>query len=195
VDITEGANFTDVTDLLLGTFTILDPAWPDPPMRRVKLPAVSGVEINPPGNIVHSVPSGSDFTFTLRLSDALAGQKPEVTTGRTTDNEGGVACTLNADGSFTVVIRSIRQDLEVSVALVPSGSAGTSDTPRAGIWAAGNRIYLSAVRSGRAHIYTPAGLLVKTVAVIAGQTVSDALPAGFYIVALDGERWKIAVSD
>ncbi|MDR1602043.1 MAG: hypothetical protein LBS42_06395 [Tannerella sp.] len=53
-----------------------------------------------------------------------------------TDGEGGVQITLNTDGSYTVVIRSIRQDFEPTITLVPSPSSSAFDAPRTEIWTA-----------------------------------------------------------
>jgi hypothetical protein len=195
VDIAAGANFAGVTGLVLGTFVILEPTHPGPITRYVTLPTIPGATTDPPAGI-HTAQSGSDFTFTLRLSAAFSGFEPQVTTGRETDADGdGVICRPNADDSYTIRIRTIRQNLELVVTLVPSHASGTVDAARSGIWAAGNRLFLAAVRSGQARIYTLAGTLVKTVTVVAGETVEETLPTGFYIVALDGERRKIVVSD
>ncbi|MDR1676214.1 MAG: T9SS type A sorting domain-containing protein, partial [Tannerella sp.] len=135
-----------------------------------------------------------DFEFVLLPSASTAGRVPAVTTGRADDGEGGVTVTPGADGSYNVRITAIRKHIEIGITLVPDPSSGTADVPRTGVWAAGNRLYLAAVRSGQARIYTLAGALVKTVAAVAGETVTETLPAGFYIVTLDGERKKIAIS-
>jgi hypothetical protein len=182
VDIAEGTNYTDTTDLLLGTFTILIQNAPNLPARIVTLPFVPDASTNPPAGS-YSLPSGGDFTFTLRPSSSLAGLAPSVTTGRASDAEGGVTCTPNADGSYTVVIRSVRQLLTVGIAFIPSDAVTVQGSS---VWSSGGRLHIVVARPVEARILTLSGILVKTLRLAAGETVTDTLPSGIYIVVPDG---------
>ncbi|MDR2765056.1 MAG: MBG domain-containing protein [Tannerella sp.] len=194
IDIAEGANFKAVTGLVLGTFTITRPPVIDPLTRRVTLPSVPGATTEPPSGL-YTQPSGNNFTFTLRPSASLAGHEPVVTTGRETDALGGVTCTPNGDGSYTVLVREVRQHLTLEISFVSSGANAAMDLPAADVWAFGNRLYIAASRSGQAYVYTLAGTLMKTLSVTAGQTTVDTLPAGIYIIAQNGKKHKIVVND
>ncbi|MDR2041274.1 MAG: hypothetical protein LBP98_03025 [Tannerella sp.] len=191
LEIGNGVNFTAAT-FVLGTFTIHLPPYPSL-TRQVTLPAIAGVTTTPPAGL-HALSSGHDFKFIIHPSAVLAGLEPAVTTGRETDDQGGVTRTLNDDGSYTVIVRAIHQDIELHIALVPATATGTAAVSTAAVWSSGNRIYISAVRTGQARIYSLTGTLVKTVSVHAGETAATTLPAGVYIVALNGIKRKVVVS-
>ncbi|MDR1601581.1 MAG: hypothetical protein LBS42_04035, partial [Tannerella sp.] len=62
------------------------------------------------------------------------------------------------------------------------------------VWSYGNRLYVAAgATDGRAHIYNVTGVLVKILPYAAGETVGATLPAGVYVVAAEGRRYKVAV--
>jgi hypothetical protein len=191
VDIAGGANYTGVTGLALGTFTIVEPVMPVLP-REIVLPQIPGVTTLPSAGL-YRVSSRSYFEFTLQPSDAVAGLVPSVTTGRADDGEGGVIITPQADGSYLVRIADVRQNLAIVIEYVPAAA----DLPAAQysrVWAAGAKLYLAAgSRDVRAKVYTLTGTPVKTLRVAAGETVAETLPAGVYIVAPDDGSQRVKV--
>ena len=60
------------------------------------------------------------------------------------------------------------------------------------VWAHEGTLYIESDRQTRADIYTRSGALYQRINVAEGQT-SQPLAAGFYIVAIDGKRYKVLV--
>ncbi|MDR1331865.1 MAG: YDG domain-containing protein [Tannerella sp.] len=194
VDVAAGTNYLALIGESLGAFTILEaPAPPTPPAppviyRTVTLPSFTGATTRPaPGQ--YMLISGNGFEFVLYPSAAYAGYTPSVTAGNA-----GAVCTPNGDGSYTVRIPAVRQDLTVGVTFTDPG-AGTDVVERGGIWSSGNRVYVSSPRGGRATVYSLAGTVVKVFDAAAGVTVSQTLPAGVWIVVFDGQRRKAVVGE
>jgi hypothetical protein len=192
VDIAEGANFTGVKDLLLGTFTILAPPPPPTIVRKIFMPEFPSLTTDPPAG-VHYIISGDDFRFTFTPSFPYAGY-PIVTSGRESDHngDGGVICTPNGDGSYTVRILCIRENLTIGITF--DGADATTAVEGTRVWSHGSRVYIASARTGRAQIYTFAGTLVKTVITLAGETVTEVLPMGKYIIRTGEDRgYKILI--
>ncbi|MDR1330837.1 MAG: fibronectin type III domain-containing protein, partial [Tannerella sp.] len=193
VDIAAGANYEGVTGLLLGTLTVAVPPYPVPLLRTVTLPPFAEATTVPAAG-QHAVASGEDFEFILFSAASLAGSEPAVTVDRSVAGETGVACTPNGDGSYTVLIHAVRQDLAVGVTFVDP-SAGTDVVAGGGIWSSGNRVHVSSPRGGRAFVYSLTGAAVKVFDAAPGVTVSETLPAGIWIVVFDGQRRKAVVGE
>jgi hypothetical protein len=191
-----------VTNTLGGTVTGIftsDPAGITvmiPPLpiiaRRVTLDVSPHFLSDPPAGVSY-VQSGRDLYITLTPKATLpAGHTPQVKTSRTTD-EGGVTVTRNAAGAWTVRIVRIQQAVTVTITAAGASTSAAESVSLAQVWSHGHRLYIAASTSGEAYIYNVSGIRVKTVAVVAGATVSETLPAGVYIVALEGRRYKVAV--
>ncbi|MDR1675041.1 MAG: hypothetical protein LBR86_01005, partial [Tannerella sp.] len=162
---------------------------PTPVIRRSVTLDVSPHFLSDPPAGVSYVQSGRDLVITLTPQPMLpAGHVPQVTT----DRDAGVTVTRNADGTWTVCIRQIRQALTVTITTVGASTA-TGQVAAAQAWSHSRRLYIAATQAGEAYVYNVAGIRVKTVAVVAGATVAEALPAGVYIVALEGKRYKVSV--
>jgi hypothetical protein len=193
VDIAEGVNFTAATDLLLGRFTILEPHSPPTIIRRIILPKVQGATTDPPAG-TYSVESGSDFVFTLIPLDSSAGT-PVVTSGREADydGDGGVICMPNGDGSYTVRILQIRRNLTIGITF--DGANATTAVKGTRVWSTGSRVYITVAQPGEARIYNLAGIRVKTLALPTGETVSETLAAGLYIVVIEGQTHNFSIKN
>ena len=182
-----------------GSVIILDPAWPggllivgeatapNPVLRWVTLRLPAGVAAQPAAGM-YSIRSGSDFTFTLTLP---TGYVPVVQTNRLLNGEPEVIVAVpNADGSYTFTVRQVRRTLEITVTTDTGNEAVTASQ----VWTHGGRLYVRTANAYTLYIYTPAGQLYRQQQVDAGETAID-LPQGFYIVAMDGWRWKVVTKE
>jgi hypothetical protein len=194
IDIAEGANYTAVTGLPLGTSTIQEPPIPIPTRYSVLLPSAAGLTTDPPAGKYY-VNGGTNFTFTL-TPDAPSsdGTPPQVQTNRLTPNVPnafGIRITPNADSSYTVVIISIRQDIKITFAVANSKSDPmNNESVAAGdleVYAAPDAIVVANARPDAAtlRVYNLAGTLVRLTAVPPG-TVRLSAPPGIYIVTDGG---------
>jgi hypothetical protein len=194
IDIAAGDNYAAITGLPLGTFTIQEPPIPVPTHFRVLLPSAPGLTTDPPAG-TYNVNRGSNFTFTLTPDVPSAdGTPPQVQTTRPTPdlpNASGIRITPNENGSYTVVIIGIRQDIEITLAVAGSKS---DPTDNASVAAAGLKVYTApsaiVIANSRPdaptlRIYSLAGTLVRLTTVPPG-TARLAVPSGIYIVTDGG---------
>jgi hypothetical protein len=190
VDIAAGTGYAGATGIVVGTITIPEPANPPPAQREVILPSLPGITTDPPAGS-YTVSSGDDFIFTLTPAATQALLTPVIATGRTTGDNGdeGVEITPNGDGSYTVRIRQVRQPLTVVIDFTTADA--TVDGAR--VWSHGGTLHITAAVDSEARIYRVSGGLAKAIPVAAGATVSAPLPAGFYVVVLDGKPYKVFV--
>jgi hypothetical protein len=202
VDIAEGTNYEAVESLLLGTFTVHAPPHPGPIRRTVTLPSVAGAVTRPAAGR-HVLVSGADFEFTLYPSSALAGYAPSVTTDRAAvedvDADPDVICTPNADGSYTVRIPAVRQDITVAITF-PGASTGTDvvEQTTLTVYAVSGAIAVGNARTEAVvlRIYTLTGALIHRLTAAPGTTRLTAAPGVYIVVTDDGSaRWKTTVSD
>ncbi|MDR1335951.1 MAG: hypothetical protein LBK22_03870 [Tannerella sp.] len=199
VDIAAGDNYGAIEGLLLGTFTVLAPPRPEPIRRTVTLPSVAGATTRPAAGR-HVLVSGTDFEFILYPASALAGYEPSVTTDRTdVDGDPGAICTPNADGSYTVRIPAVRQDLTVAITF-PGASTGTDVVEQTAltVYAVPGAIAVGNARSEAVvlRVYTLTGALVRRLTAAPGTTRLTVAPGVYIVTADDGStRWKTTVSD
>ncbi|MDR1601381.1 MAG: YDG domain-containing protein, partial [Tannerella sp.] len=197
IDIAPGANYNAVTGLRIGTYTITEPPMPYVP-RRVTLNVSPHFASDPlPG--VFYIESARDLVITLTPLPTLPdGYEPKVTTNRRLypDDRGGVKVTRNDGGTWTVRIAYILEETEVTVeAVEPFSGTGNEDLlAGARVWSYGQRLYVTAgATSGQAYIYSIAGILVKILPYVSGETVFATLPAGIYVVTMEGRRDKVII--
>jgi hypothetical protein len=188
VDIAAGTTYAGATGLVVGTVTIPEPVYPPPTLREVILPSLPGLTTDPPAGSYY-LPGGSDFVFTLTPAAAQAALTPVVKTGRTNDAGDGIEITPNADGTYTVRIRQVRQPLTVIIDFTTA--TATVDGNR--VWSHAGTLHITATTATEARIYSVSGGLAKSIPVAAGETVSAPLPAGFYVVVLGGKPYKVFV--
>ncbi|MDR1115836.1 MAG: T9SS type A sorting domain-containing protein, partial [Tannerella sp.] len=193
IDIAAGDNYAAVTALPLGAFTIQEPQIPVPTHFRVLLPSAAGLTTDPPAG-TYNVNRGSNFTFTLTPDvPSEDGSLPQVQTNRpipNVPNASGIRITPNENGSYTVVIIGIRQDIEITLAVAGSKSDPTdNESVAAGleVYTAPGAIVIANSRPDAAtlRVYTLAGTLVRLTTVPPG-TTRLSVPAGIYIVTDGG---------
>ena len=159
--------------------------------REVILPDIGDAAIMNPGHGQHFVISMRDFVFTLTMTGARIGQKPVVTTTRTSipDSE-GVVIEKTGENTYTIRIRQVQENIYVSI----SFATGNADLSTGNIWAYQGNLHVKTNKaSSMLTIYNFAGQLFKQQQLAEGETVI-ALPQGTYIVTLDeGEQQKIVI--
>ncbi|MDR2120752.1 MAG: MBG domain-containing protein, partial [Tannerella sp.] len=191
VDIVESDNYEAVT-LELGHIVIYRMPRPNL-IRKVTVEPSAYYDISPsPG--VHSVESGRDMILTLTpLASLPSGYVPQVTTDRrlVPDSEQSIEILPNADGTYTVRIRSVLEAAVVTVTAVAFQSADR--IAPAQVWSYGRQLYVAASVSGRAYIYNVSGRVVKIVPTVAGETVAQALSPGIYFVSTGGKSFKVVI--
>ncbi|MDR1406623.1 MAG: hypothetical protein LBJ23_01080 [Tannerella sp.] len=153
--------------------------------RAVTIPSVAGMTLSPGTGVVR-VQSGQDLVLTIKVSDIT--KEPKVTTGRTRPDGEDVTQKYKGDGVYEVTIVNVNSSFNLSIVLVP---AATADVEGSSVWSAGGQVYVTAAAAASAEIYGATGALVKTVALGAGETTGVSLPAGFYIVSLNGKAYKV----
>jgi hypothetical protein len=196
IDIAEGTNYAAVTGLPLGAFIIQEPPIPVPTHFRVLLPSVAGLTTDPTAGTYY-VSRGANFTFTLTPEVPSAdGTPPQVQTNRPTPdrpNASGIRITPDADGSYTVVIIGIRQDIEIDLAVADSKSGPTDNasvTAGLSISTAPGAIVVTNSRPDAAtlYVYSLTGTLVRLTTVPPG-TTRLSVPPGIYVVT-DGGSFR-----
>ena len=161
---------------------------PSPIMRPVTMPTIANAIVSvEPGT--KYVPSRGSFSFKIQPTGLNAGKVPVITTGRTTipDSEGVVVEDLG-NGVFRVTILGIQEPINISVDFTTGNELVDDDN---NVWTNGGQLYITTTVSGNAAIYNATGTLVKTISMVAGETVSTSLPAGFYIVTVNGKSYKV----
>lgn len=161
----------------------------EPPIiyREVNLPSVSNAILDKsPGK--HYIPSRHDFTFTIQPA---GGEEniPFVHTDRTSmpDSE-GVITVNNGDGTFTVTIKHVQQNINVSIDFITGNEQINQDN---NIWVYNNQLYITTTSAEKAKIYNATGKLIKTIPIATGETVNLPLPKGFYIVNIQDKSYKV----
>ncbi|MDR1331154.1 MAG: T9SS type A sorting domain-containing protein [Tannerella sp.] len=162
-----------------------------PVIREVSIPDVSGADIYPPTG-VHYVESLGEFTVTIRPTGVNAGLIPVVTTNRTSipDAE-GIRLKGVEDGVYTFVIYHIQETLILNIDFVsPEASVAADGTEIRG---GEGQIHLTSPQAGEARIYDMSGQQVRAFTLPAAGRSSIALPAGIYLVNLNGKTYRVAV--
>jgi hypothetical protein len=189
VDIAEGDNYAAATGLYLGTFTVFEPLLPHV-TRRVQLPTVAGLKTNPPGG-EYFVPSGATFTFVLTPTSPDS-PPPTVKVGQMDGSQ--VTMTPNGDGSYTVLIHVIRQNIKISLSTGLDSGTGNETAAALRVYAEPGAIVVENSLSEDAviRVYALTGTLVHHVTAAPGLTRLNVAP-GVYIVTADNTRWKTIV--
>jgi hypothetical protein len=198
IEVAGNANYLPAT-FEIGRLVIINPS--EPVVRRqVTIEPTSYFTVDPsPG--VHYVDSYDHLTITLAPTALLpAGYVPVVATDRRIypDDKGGVRITANGDGTYTVRILFITENAVVTITASADLSAGPNATePVAAapnVWSHADRLYIvAAATSGRAYIYNISGHLIKILPYASGETLSQPLKAGIYVVAIDGRKYKVVI--
>ena len=163
--------------------------------RQVILPKVTGAVTTPDWGI-HYTNSFGRFTFTIAaLPGYASSHAPQIKTGSAMypDNS-NVTVVKNVDGSYTITIHGVQEDLRPTITWdmdLSSGNDVTADAIR--VWSADGRLHIVWPQGGEAHIYSVAGQLLQTLTCSAGETTTP-VNRGFYVVTLSsGKTFKVVV--
>jgi hypothetical protein len=143
---------------------------------------------------------GARRVYHSRASDPRTDTLPRTAPGADEPpNASGIRITPNADGSYTVVIIGIRQDIEINLSIADSKSGPTGSESVAdglNIYTTPGAIVVTNSRPDAAtlYVYSLAGTLVRLTTVPPG-TTRLSVPTGIYIVT-DGAAFhcKTAVT-
>jgi hypothetical protein len=156
---------------------------------KITIQPAPGVEILQLSAGPQYVASGDSFKFVIRPSLGTFTTPPSIITGR--PGEAALVCTPNGDGTYTAIVRNILQSLNLQINAI---TVGKSEVPVSGVWSSGRELHIVASVSGQATVYTLTGTRVKTIPLVAGETVVDStLPPGIYLVALEGQNSKVII--
>jgi hypothetical protein len=160
------------------------------PNNRVTL-EVSPHFLSDPSSGSFTVESGHTLLITLApLSTLPKGSVPQVTVGGL---NGGITVTPNANGTWTVRISRIQESVVVTISASSSVAIAEASSPAMQVWSHRGRLYITATQSGEVHIYHLSGARVKVIPVSAGETVTEPLPSGVYVVTQEGRSRKIHI--
>ncbi|MDR1408582.1 MAG: hypothetical protein LBJ23_11155 [Tannerella sp.] len=164
----------------IGTTVIPDVTY------RVEVPALEGAGTIPPAGVYY-VLAHANFSVSLVPREDYTIADAQVKTGSVWQDElGRMVLTDNADGTKTYTFHDIVDPLKIQVTgVTPAGNADIEGATL--IWAEAKQLHIQTPAEGVLHVYTLTGRLYTQQKVSAGRT-SFALPAGMYIVTLDGYR-------
>ena len=163
------------------------PAPPTLP-RLVTLPSsISGAVITAPIEKIQYVQSGSDFKFTLTVTDPK--MVPVVSTGRSLAPVDDYKIEPLGDGKFEITIKKVQTALNISITVAQSNEAVEGNQ----VIAAGGQILLKAAKAAQAKVYGTTGALIRQLTLAAGETTAVTLPNGFYIVAIGNKAYKVVL--
>ncbi|MDR2120078.1 MAG: T9SS type A sorting domain-containing protein [Tannerella sp.] len=159
--------------------------------RPVNIPFLSDADIYPPSGI-HFIDSRKDFTVVIRPTGANAGLIPVLTTNRTAipDSE-GVELKGVENGVYTFVIHYVQEDIKLNVNFI--SPSATTDADGTEIWGGNGQVHLSSSQAGEVKIYGVSGRQVQAFTLPSAGSSSIALPAGIYVVSLNGKAYRVAV--
>jgi hypothetical protein len=203
ITVTEGANYT-AGEFEIDVIVIYDPIIPHI-SRLVTIEPSLHFDVDPsPGSFY--VISGTNLTLTLTPRPSLPeGYAPRVTTNRTIYADrypSGIKITPNADGTYTVRIAYIIEETVITISakspLSGEGDGSTANDPSAAIipqvWGYAGRLYIRSTTSGRAEVYNLIGQLLQTLPFATGETRSQFLSSGIYIVRTNNRQsYKVAL--
>ncbi|MDR1523772.1 MAG: hypothetical protein LBS79_00755, partial [Tannerella sp.] len=178
--------------------TVTEETPPLPPLQffhDVTLTVSPHFSSDPPAGL-RQIENAHNLVITLTpLASLPEGYVPQVTTNRTSlpDDDGGVTITPNSNGTYTVRIVYIQQDITITIAAV--SRVANEHIAGVRVWGYGNRLYVAGAAAGQAYIYNVTGSLVSILPYASGETINAVLPAGIYVVVTEGRRYKILISD
>lgn len=158
--------------------------------REIHLPYVEGLTFNPgPGK--HFVRSQSDFVFTV--STMLRSSSLDdltVETGNEIRDKDGVMMEKNEDGSVTVTIKRVTENLMITVNGVSPTSTESIDGTN--VWSYKRNVYVKSDKLADVRIYDMNGRLYLQQKVDAGETIIS-LSQGFYTILLNDKAYKVVI--
>jgi hypothetical protein len=161
-------------------------------IRTVVIPDIPGV-ITRPSSGEYRVESRSDYEFTVIPGAGQADMELKVTTSRTDvpPNEDVTITRNTVTGAYTVVIHHVQEMVYIFIEFnVPEGTAAV-DADR--VSAHDGMLSVRSGTAGEASVYAISGVRLSTFRLGAGETVTQPLPPGFYLVSLNGRTHKVAI--
>jgi hypothetical protein len=159
-------------------------------IREIVIPGIPGAICSlEPGT--HHIKSRDNLVFTV--TPLLPNVTLSISTSRilVRDNE-GVNVVANADGSYTVTIYSVQENLVIYASLFEI-AANEAEAGAVSVWTDSDRLLIETATAGEARIYTITGALKQVAKLSAGESAAITLPKGFYLVNLHGKTYKVAV--
>ena len=168
--------------------------------RRILIETADGITTNPStlGSALF-VPSKKDFEFIAysknEITEATIKLYQPSAPGEELLRKGGPGIKVkdNKDGSYTVTVKQVDNEMLIKVASVISTNSGEEVGNAAiaadNVWSAFGTLYVQAASPATLSIYSVTGQLVQQVAV--SGSYSATLPKGLYIVQLNGKAYKI----
>jgi len=138
---------------------------------------------------IYDVPTGKDFTLTVRPT---GNNVPTLTTSRNgrLSDEIGVKTEVLSDGAYRFTVRKVQENLTVTLKYTVSNA----EVDGTRVWGEDGTLCITSAAAGRANIYNALGHFVNSLTLSAGETRRLSMPAGVYIVKLDnGRAYKAAV--
>ena len=138
---------------------------------------------------IYDVPTGKDFTLTVRPT---GNNVPTLTTSRNgrLSDEIGVKTEVLPDGAYRFTIRKVQENLTVTLKYTVSNA----EVDGTRVWGEDGTLCITSAAAGRANIYNALGHVMNSLMLSAGETRRLNMPAGVYIVTLDnGRAYKAAV--
>ena len=138
---------------------------------------------------IYDVPTGKDFTLTVRPT---GNNVPTLTTSRNgrLSDEIGVKTEVLPDGAYRFTVRKVQENLTVTLKY----TVGNAEVDGTRVWGEDGTLCITSAAAGRANIYNALGRFVNSLTLSAGETRRLTMPVGIYIVKLDnGRAYKAAV--
>ena len=138
---------------------------------------------------IYDVPTGKDFTLTVRPT---GNNVPTLTTSRNgrLSDEIGVKTEVLPDGAYRFTIRKVQENLTVTLKYTVSNA----EVDGTRVWGEDGTLCITSAAAGRANIYNALGHFVNSLTLSAGETRRLTMPVGIYIVKLsNGRAYKAAV--
>ena len=161
-------------------------------IREIILPELPDVVMSHlPG--VYQVNSRESFTFTVTPVGAKAGHMPTVkTSSRMPElDPDRINVQKNADGSYTITVYNIQEQLELYITFTRDPESVLAVEANQ-VRSYGGKLYVRSDKPTTLYIYAVNGAQYSRQAISAGET-AVALPAGFYVVVLEGKRYKLII--
>jgi hypothetical protein len=155
-------------------------------VRKVFVPDVEDAILSvAPGQ--REVLSGKDFTFTIRPTGERAGKAPVVKTDRQmSDGMKDVEVTQDATDRGLYHVRVMQVHSPVTLTITFGDESSNLLIRGTKVWGGKETLHILPVLRGEAVIYGSAGERVAATPIEAGQEAIVPLPAGVYVVVLDG---------
>lgn len=163
----------------------------------IQVEELTNASVNIPNSFHISSPGHyGDLSFTLVMTGNNAGKLPVLKTNRKAlsgnGEEMGVTWTRekNADGSYRIAIMKIQEDFTIAFDFEDSTSNSDINQNNS-IWVANGRLHITSVNAANAKVFNATGILVKEITLTVGETANISLPAGFYIITLGDNSYKV----